>query len=83
MAGDTTTELLFIDTFKHQSAEVIYLMHNHPLTTNHRAVCIKSSHHVYLQGLKIDAKLQANDVNIANTGGCVAITFKFTAFILD
>lgn len=31
MAGDTTTELLFLDTFKHQSAEVLFLTVFHPL----------------------------------------------------
>lgn len=29
MAGEMSTELLFLDTFKHQSAEVTYLMPPH------------------------------------------------------
>lgn len=36
MAGDTTTELLFLDTFKHQSAEVNFIKHSVTATRSGR-----------------------------------------------
>lgn len=48
MAGDSSTELLFLDTFKHQSAEVIFLAPFHSLVCLLQS-CLRSILTGYIQ----------------------------------
>lgn len=77
MAGDNSTELLFLDTFKHQNSEVVILSLLSPFY-----VCSKYAlNSIVLRGFESAVlNFHANDINVANISRCVAIVAILSLF---
>lgn len=70
MAGDNSTELLFLDTFKHQNSEVVILLPLSPLY-----VCLTYAlNRIMLRGFENTVlNFHASDINVANISHCITI----------
>lgn len=80
MAGDSSTELLFIDTFKHQSAEVI--CRNISLFCKKRRIHSAYEMLKYLTVLITIVTWQANDVRLATAASFVVYSMCFLLCML-